>query len=134
MLRALYYRRFSCSLLVAGLAFVRSASSAAESFDAIQSRAHDMGETSAGKAYEKQFGTAFGPSMRDSLEACTKSTKPPYIVNFVFVIATDGTVRRIIPAPQQPVSACVAEKLGAIHLPPPPKNDWLVAVNITIQE
>jgi len=134
MLRTLCYRPLSCTLLVAGLALVHSASFADQTFEGVRSRAHDMGETPEGKAYEKQFGAAFGPSMRDALEACTKDIKPPYVVNLVFVIDTDGGVRRIIPAPQQPVSACVAEKLREMRLPAPPKNDWLVAVNITIKE
>ena len=133
-MKTLRYRLLSCSLVLAGLAFVYSASFADESFEAIQARAHDMGETPEGKAYEKQFGTAFGPSMRDALGACTKDTKPPYVVNVVFVIASDGAVRRLVPAPQQPVSACVSEKIRDLRLPPPPKNDWLVAVNVTIKE
>jgi hypothetical protein len=134
MLLTVCYRRLSCSLLVTALTFVHSASFAADSFEAMHSRAHEMGETPEGKAYEKQFGTAFGPSMRNALESCTKSTQPSYIVNLVFVVATDGAIRRIVPAPQQSVSSCVAEKLREMRLPAPPKNDWLVAVNITINE
>ena len=134
MLNALSYHRISGNFLVAVLTCMHSVCLATESFDAIYSRAHAMGETVEGKAYEKQFYGSVGPFMRDALEACTKNTRTPYIVNLVFVIATDGAVRRIIPAPHQPVSACVADKFHQMRLPPPPKNDWLVAVNISVKE
>jgi hypothetical protein len=131
MLHALCYRRcIGGAILAFGLSFM----AAAESFDAIHSRAHDMDETPEGKAYEKQFEAAIGAPMRDALAECTKDTKPPYIVNLVFTIASDGDVRDIIPAPQQPVSRCVAQKLARLRLPPPPRNNWLVAANITIEE
>lgn len=131
MLRALCYRHyFAVLILTIGFSLL----AAAESFEAIHSRAHDMGETPEGKAYEKQFGAAISAAMRDALANCTKDTKAPYIVNLVFTIASDGDVRDIISAPQQPVSRCVAQKLAHLRLPPPPKNNWLVAANIKIEE
>jgi|SRR5207244_3546813 len=131
MLHALCYRGAIGGAL---LAFALSFTVEAESFDAIHSRAYDMGKTPEGKAYEKQFSAAIGASMRDALAECTKDTKPPYVVNLVFTIAGDGVVRHIIPAPQQPVSRCTAQKLTGLRLPAPPKNNWLVAMNITIKE
>ena len=116
------------------LAFFLSFAFAAESFDTIQSRAHDMGETPQGKTYEKQFRGAIGASMREALETCTKNTNPPYTVNLVFTIASNGSVRHIAPAPQQPVSRCVVQQLTGVRVPVPPKNDWLVAINITIKD
>eukprot|EP01031_Cornospumella_fuschlensis_P046647 gene46647-57127_t len=49
------------------------------------------------------------------------------------IIAADGATERILAAPSQPVSACVAEKLQGLKLPAPPKAGWLVAVKFTIK-
>jgi hypothetical protein len=106
---------------------------AAERFDDIRARAHQMGETDEGMAYEKQFSKTFAKPMQTALQDCTKDTKPPYTVNIVFVIGREGTTLRIVSAPDQPVSACVAQKLTGLKLPAPPKADWMVAVNITIE-
>ena len=111
-----------------------SAADSDSDYTAIYPRAHDMGETSEGAAYEKVFSQVFAKPMQSILQDCTKDTKAPYIVNVVFVIAADGATKRIVPAPEQPVSACVAARLKSFKLPPPPKPNWMVAVNITIRE
>ena len=106
----------------------------AERFEDVRDRAHQMGETDEGKAYEKRFSEIFAKPMQAALQDCTKETKPPYVVSFVFIIGADGATKRILPAPDQPVSACIARKLSGIKLPAPPKPDWLVSVNIAIKE
>lgn len=106
----------------------------AERFEDVRDRARQMGETEDGKAYEKRFAEAFSKPMQAALQDCTKDTKPPYTVSIVFVIGVDGVTRRILSAPDQVVSACVARKLDGLKLPAPPKPDWLVSVNITIKE
>ena len=106
----------------------------AERFEDFRALAHQMGETEEGKAYEKQFGKTFAKPMQVALQDCSRDTKPPYTVNVVFVIGSDGTTQRILAAPNQPVSACVTKKLNGLKLPRPPKPDWLVLVNITITE
>jgi hypothetical protein len=110
------------------------ADSDSEPFDKVHARAHDMGETPEGKVYEKRFSEALVKPIQAALQDCTKGTKAPYTVNVVFVIAADGTTQRILPAPDQPVSACVANKLKNLKLPAPPKPNWMVAVNISIKE
>ena len=104
-----------------------------EKFDAIHARAHEMGETEEGKAYEKKFGEAFARALTAS-KACTNNAKLPSTINLVFVINAEGIVQRIISKPEQPVSACMAKKLDHMQAPPPPKPNWLVAVNFTITE
>ena len=111
-----------------------SAADADSDYAAIYPRAHNMGETPEGAVYESAFSQAFARPMQSVLQDCTKGTQAPYIVNVVFVIAADGTTQRIVPAPGQPVSACVAAKLKSLKLPPPPKPNWMVAVNINIKE
>ena len=108
------------------------AESPPERFEDIRARAHRLGETEAGKAYESRFTEAFARPMQAAMQDCTEGTKPPYAVNIVFVIGADGTTQRIIVAPDQPVSACVARKLTGLKLPAPPKADWLVSVNINV--
>ena len=129
-----------CKILIAMLAAfaaspqLQAAESDAQTYDEIHGRAHDMGETPEGKAYEKVFSEVIVKPMQAALRDCTKNTNPPYRVNVVFVIAVDGTTQRIVAAPGQPVSACVARKLDHFQLPAPPKPNWLVAVNISIKE
>jgi hypothetical protein len=105
----------------------------AKRFNDLRVRAHNMGETTVGKAYEKQFSATFRKPMQAALQDCTKDSNPPYTVNIVFVIGGDGTTQRIASAPDQPVSACVAKKLNHLKLPVPPKPDWMVLVQITIK-
>ena len=62
----------------------------AEPFDDLRARAIKMGDTEEGKAYEKHFSEAFAQPMRAALQTCTKSSKPPYTLNLVFVIGADG--------------------------------------------
>lgn len=111
-----------------------AADSESETYAQLYPRAHDLGKTPEGKVYEKRFSEAFGKPMEAALQDCTKDTKPPYLVNVVFVIAADGTTQRIVAAPDQPVSSCVANKLKNLKLPSPPKPSWMVAVNIAIKE
>ena len=121
-------------LSISVLPLLPAADSDSETYAQVYPRANDMGETPEGKAYEKRFAEAFGEPMQGALQDCTKDTKPPYLVNVVFVIAADGTTQRIVAAPEQPVSACVAHKLKNLKLPVPPKPNWMVAVNISIKE
>ena len=104
-----------------------------EKFEDIRARARQMGETDEGKVYEKEFSKAVSKPMQAALEECTKDTNPPYIVNIVFVIGADGKVQRLVPAPEETVSARVAKKLNDLKLPKPPKANWMVSVNIAIK-
>jgi hypothetical protein len=104
-----------------------------EKFDAIHTRAHEMGETEEGKAYEKKFAGAFARAL-DASHPCTDNTKLPSTLNLVFAIGADGIVQRIVSKPQQQMSACTAKRLNRMQAPPPPKPNWLVAVNFTITE
>ena len=129
-----YIRTVSRSLLIALSAFSLAVLHAADTppFDELRARAEQMGETLDGKAYETYFSQSVSDSLQRILQGCAKETKPPYMVNIVFVINEDGTTR-IVPAPDQPVSACVTEKLKGIKVPAPPKPEWMVLVNITVQ-
>lgn len=101
-------------------------------FDEIHSRAHRMGETEEGKAYEKRFSVSILAPMESALQNCAERTKPPHVVDLVFFIDANGTVQRIVPAPGQPVSACLSRRLKTVKLPKPPKSGWLVAVKMTV--
>ncbi len=104
-----------------------------EKFAAIHARAHEMGETEEGKTYEKKFGEAFARAL-DASHPCTDNAKLPSTLNLVFAISADGMVQRIVSKPQQQMSACTAKRLNRMQAPPPPRPNWLVAVNFTITE
>ncbi|HSI11786.1 MAG TPA: hypothetical protein VK961_07065 [Chthoniobacter sp.] len=126
---------FLLSLMISlSASLVFAAEPPPENFDAVRARARQMGETEEGKVYEKHFSEALAKPMQAALRECTKDTKPPYLVNVVFVVGADGTVTRILWASDQSVSACVANKLNGVKLALPPKADWLVSVNIKIEE
>jgi len=128
-----------CTILTTALSILLlstflSAKEPTDDYIAIRETARKLGDTEEGKAYEKQFGKDFAPSMQEALKTCTQGTTPPYKVNIVYVIAQDGTVERTIPDPEQPVSICAAEKIKGTKLSPPPKAGWLVSVSIEIHE
>jgi hypothetical protein len=93
-----------------------------------------MAESDEGKAYDNRFSDSFAKPLQTALKTCTEHTKPPYPVNIVFVINADGSAQRVIPAPDQSVSACITDKLQGLKLPKPPKGEWLVALNIAIDD
>ena len=105
-----------------------------KTFGDIRARAEQMAATDAGKTYEKQFSQALAESARTALQECTRDTKAPYVLNLVFAIGTDGKVGHVFAAPEQAVSACVAEKLTGSAVPTPPDANWLVGVNVTIKQ
>jgi hypothetical protein len=114
--------------------FLRAAEPTPEQFRALCAVAQDMDHTTTGEAYEEQFTEAITKDMQRTLQSCAARSKPPYEVNLVFVIAADGKVEHIFADPGQPVSACVAGKLDRERVPPPPKADWLLLVNINIKQ
>jgi hypothetical protein len=131
-MKASFIGLFATSML-ALTTLVEAVDPSSDRFDDTRARAKGLGETAEGKAYEKRFSEAFAKPMQSAMQECTRDTKPPYPVHIVFVIAADGTAKQILPAPDQPVSACIAKKLINLKLPVPPKPDWLVSVNFTVK-
>jgi hypothetical protein len=115
---------------------ITAAEIAGGQFADLRARAQQLAKDNPGKDYDKEFGNsaAFSIPTKAALKTCTEHTEPPYPVNIVFVLEGDGRAKDVIPAPDQPVSACVAEKLKGLKMPKPPKADWLVAVNINIDD
>jgi hypothetical protein len=108
----------------------------AEQFADLRARAQKLAANNPGKDYDKKFGNfpAFSNPLRAALKTCTEHTEPPYPVNIVFVLDGDGRAKDVVPAPDQAVSTCVAEKLKGLKMPKPPKAEWFVAVNINIDD
>src|SRR4030095_9692446 len=131
-MKASFIRLFAASML-ALTTLAQAVDPSSDRFDDIRARAKALGETDEGKAYEKRFSEAFAKTMQSALRECTRDTKSPYPVHIVFVIAADGTTKRVLPAPDQPISVCIAKKLTNLKLPEPPKPDWLVSVNFTVK-
>jgi hypothetical protein len=128
----------SLALCLVSLALVSlvTASESAEEFDALRARAKQLTESSAGKAYDERFSDApsFAKPLQAALKTCTEQAKPPYAVNLVFAINSDGTLQRIVPHPDQAIAACIAATLEGVKLPEPPTSEWLVALNISIKD
>jgi hypothetical protein len=126
--------RILCILLFAGvlLAICSTEVNAAESVDleTLTKEAARNFATKEGRSYFERFEKAIMPVFREALETCgrnTPDTQEP--VDFVFVIAADGTVKRLLYSSDVPFGASVGAKLEAIKtVPPPPHDTWVVAL------
>jgi hypothetical protein len=100
-------------------------------FTAARDAAQRSSSTPAYQTYERsKFWPAIGTPFANAMVACTKTMKKDVVFDCVFVISTDGHIKRILHAPQQPVAACVAESLCGYMLPRPPHDSWLVLVHM----
>jgi hypothetical protein len=102
-------------------------------FEDFFARAKKMGDTPEGKAYEEKIGDTLGPALQASLKERTKDTQPPYKIRLVLIIATDGSFTAGYPM-NDDLSKAVAKDLNGLRLAPPPKDQWLVAVQIEVKE
>jgi hypothetical protein len=127
-------RIFVLGLMSLALPSLVTATESVEEFAALRARAKQMAESGEGKKYDNRFSDSFAQPLQAALKTCTEDTKRPYPVNMIFVINADGSAQRVIPAPDQPVSACITEKLQGLKLLKPPKGEWLVALNINIDD
>jgi hypothetical protein len=127
------------AVILFGLNFARPITAgqvSAEQFAELRTRAEQLAAKNPGRDYDKKFGdsAAFSHPAKAALDTCSENTQRPYPVNIVFVLDSDGRVEDVVPAPDQPVSACLAEKLKGLKMPKPPKAGWLVAVNINVSD
>ena len=100
--------------------------------DAI-ARAERLGSTRAGRDYKGLFYSAIDEPMNDALAKCAKPGESSVAYahfDLVFVVAADGHVVDLLCTASHPVAACVAAKLRGSLLPPPPKTNWFMHVNM----
>lgn len=118
---------------IAGLlgSFALAADVAAMSeLESLGKQAGDNYSTKEGQRYIEEFQNAILPVFSKALQACTKSTpdtKEP--ASLVFVVAADGTVKRMLYSTDIPFGVCVGTKLRTIKkVPTPPRDNWAVAL------
>lgn len=106
-----------------------------EGFDTLRSRANQLAATEEGKKYDGQFSgfPAFAKPLQAALKTCTANPEPAHTVNLVLLVNRDGSLKRIVPGPNQPVAECIAAEIRKAKVPAPPGSDWVVALNIAIQ-
>jgi hypothetical protein len=104
-------------------------------FDALQARANELAATEEGKKYDGQFShpETFAKPLQTALKECTAKPQPSHTVNLVLLVNPNGTLKSVLPRPNQPVAECIAAKLKEAKVPPPPGPDWLVTLNIAIK-
>ena len=105
----------------------------AESYVDAHARALRLDGTAESKAYGPVFSKAVAPVIIDAIRECVAHARIPGAVDLVLILDADGSVRRVIPEPSQPVAACVAERLAGAKLPPPPRSGWPASVSIAIK-
>jgi tetratricopeptide (TPR) repeat protein len=94
-----------------------------------------LGETSEGKRYDSEFGTAMQaarPELADVVHECAKDSKLPIVFDVVFIFAADGRVESTLQTPDQSAAVCVADKLRNVRLPAPPRAGWPVQLHIEL--
>jgi hypothetical protein len=121
------------SLLFVFLALIPLAATAAETgeLESLDKEAARNYVTKEGqKYYFDSFDPAIMPVFSKAMQECalsTPDTKKP--VTIVFVIAADGTIRRMLYSAKIPFGECLASKLRAIKkVPAPPRDGWVVAL------
>ncbi|MDQ6655442.1 MAG: DUF2314 domain-containing protein [Verrucomicrobiota bacterium] len=107
-----------------------AAAAATSELESLTKQAGDNYSTKEGQRYLAQFEKAIFPVFSKALQSCTSSTpdtKDPASV--VFLVAADGTVRRMLYSTEIPFGVCLGSKLRAIKtLPKPPRDNWAVAL------
>jgi len=87
-------------------------------------------DTKEGQRYLEAMQTAIMPVFSKALGTCSSSmpdTKEP--ASIVFVVAGDGTVKRLLYSTDIPFGTCLGTKLRVIKtLPKPPRDGWVVAL------
>jgi uncharacterized protein YegJ (DUF2314 family) len=109
-----------CSLAAVG--------AATSEFEALEKEAGRDFSTKEGQRYLEEFQKAIMPIFGNALNDCKErpDTKEP--ATFLFVVAADGKVKRLLYSRDIPFGVCVASKLRAIKtLPKPPRDSWIVA-------
>lgn len=98
--------------------------------DSLMKQAGENFQTEEGQRYFASFSDSIMPVFSKALETCgdsTPDTKEPTPI--LFVVAADGTVKRLLYDTAIPFGKCVASKLSAIKtLPKPPRDGWVVAL------
>ncbi len=120
-------------LLVFVLGQTARADDPTESYADAHARASLLDGTAESKTYAPIFSKAIAPMIVGMIRDCLANAKPPAAVNLVVILDPDGSVRRTIPEPSQPIAACVADKLAGTKFPPPPRSNWAVFINVAIK-
>jgi len=84
------------------------------------------------RQYEDKFLKAIDPILLEAIKTCTAKTPDTvWPGEIAFVIAKDGSVKRIMWSAGIPMGECVGEKLRSItKLPPPPEDNWIDGVGV----
>jgi uncharacterized protein YegJ (DUF2314 family) len=123
----------TCRSLLAGFLGLCSLAAAVAASGELESLAKEAAQnysTKEGQRYLEAFQKAIMPVFGKALDTCSSSmpdTKEPATI--VFVVAADGTVKRLLYSTDIPFGICVGSKLRAIKaLPKAPRDGWAVAL------
>ena len=113
--------------MLCSLATVGAASS---ELGSLVKQAGENFQTKEGRHYLEAFEKGIMPTFGKALDTCSTSmpdTKEP--ASIVFVVAADGTVKRLLYSTDIPFGRCVGSKSRDIKtLPKPPRDNWVVAL------
>jgi hypothetical protein len=98
----------------------------------LEKQASQFAETKEGQRYFDEFVKAIEPALNAAMDGCldeTPDTKDQHPAEFVFVIAADGRVKKMVYSIDIPFGRCIGPKLRAVSkLPRPPRDSWVVLI------
>lgn len=102
-----------------------------QSFKTLLETAGQNYRTPEGRAYYEKFLNPVVEAMVRAEYVWGESMPPSKkTVDFLFVIAADGTVKRLFYQREIPLGECLGGQLKTIKsLPPPPRDNWVVVVH-----
>jgi hypothetical protein len=101
-------------------------------FATLLKQAGENYRTPEGHTYYDKFLPPVTEAIVKTLYNCDENGIPPgKTLDFVFLIAADGAVKRLLYPHGIPFGECIARQMKAIKsLPPPPHQDWAVVIHV----
>ena len=112
------------------LCLLEAAAASSSELESLMKQAAQNFQTKEGQRYLEAFQKGIMRTFGKALDTCSTSmpdTKEP--ASIVFVVAGDGTVKRLLYSTDIPFGRCVGSKIRTIKtLPKPPRDNWIVAL------
>lgn len=123
-------------LLAAGLVYcypdaTRAADEQNRAYEEALATAQRLDDSVEGQAYERELFASIQSQLQRAMNECTSGDTPEHRFRLLFEIES-GKVARVLPEPEQPVAACVAQKVSGLPAPAAPGAKWVVSIRMTV--
>jgi hypothetical protein len=99
-----------------------------------KARANDA--SAEGQAYAGPLGETLGPGMQEAMKGCVAdlASAPKTDFSIVLSVGADGTPSNLMARPDSPATKCVIDGVAKLKLPPPPRPDWWVVIEMKTEQ